>query len=157
MFILTQWRYYSDLHWNIPQCYPEGFVQVEWNGGGKGVGNTIVNMKALLSFSLSYLLPSLSQENCTQSFTTLTCYAPPLDSYLSGPGVSLFPGVNYTIVMDGAPGPNLTIGVVPNPVFTSINPGDRNQTSGSVKSIAVLVSSTEMCLLVLTCMHLIIH
>ena len=41
--------------------------------------------------------------------------------------------------MDEAPGPNLTIGVVPNPVFTSINPGDRNQTSGSVKSITIIV------------------
>ena len=36
----------------------------------------------------------------------------------------LFPGINYTIMMDGAPGPvgdPLKIGVVPNPVFTSIN------------------------------------
>ena len=63
--------------------------------------------------------------------------------------MSLFPGVNYTIVMDGAPGPNLAIGVVPNPVFTSINPNDMIQTSGSVKGIAIFVSSTEMSLLVL--------
>ena len=53
--------------------------------------------------------------------------------------MSLFPGVNYTIVMDGAPGPNLTIGVVPNPVFTSINMDDITQVIGSVKVIRINV------------------
>ena len=54
----------------------------------------------------------------------------------------LFPGINYTIMMDGAPGPvgdPLKIGVVPNPVFTSINPDDQKQISGSVKSITIIV------------------
>ena len=53
--------------------------------------------------------------------------------------MSLFPGVNYTIVMDGAPGPNLTIGAVPNPVFTSINTNDITQVIGSVKVIRINV------------------
>ena len=53
--------------------------------------------------------------------------------------MSLFPGVNYTIVMDGAPGPNLTIGVVPNPVFTSIKMDDITQVIGSVKVIRINV------------------
>ena len=45
-------------------------------------------------------------------------------------------------MMDGAPGPvgdPLKIGVVPNPVFTSINPDDQKQISGSVKSITIIV------------------
>ena len=50
--------------------------------------------------------------------------------------MSLF---NYTIVMDGAPGPNLAIGVVPNPVFTSININDITQVIGSVKVIRINV------------------
>ena len=53
--------------------------------------------------------------------------------------MSLFPGVNYTIVMDGASGPNLAIGVVPNPVFTSINMDDLNQLIGSVRIIRINV------------------
>ena len=58
----------------------------------------------------------------------------------------LFPGINYTIMMDGAPGPvedPLKIGVVPNPVFTTINPDDQKQISGSVKSIAIIVCDTS--------------
>ena len=55
--------------------------------------------------------------------------------------MSLFPGVNYTIVMDGAPGPNLTIGVVPNPVFTSININDITQVIGSVRIIRINVGN----------------
>ena len=54
----------------------------------------------------------------------------------------LFPGINYTIMMDGAPGPvddPLKIGVVPNPVFTSINIDDLTQTIGSVKIIRINV------------------
>ena len=54
----------------------------------------------------------------------------------------LFPGINYTIKMDGAPGPvgdPLKIGVVPNPVFTSINNDDLTQTIGSVKIIRINV------------------
>ena len=54
----------------------------------------------------------------------------------------LFPGINYTIMMDGAPGPvgdPLKIGVVPNPVFTSINKDDLTQTIGSVKIIRINV------------------
>ena len=54
----------------------------------------------------------------------------------------LFPGINYTIMMDGAPGPvgdPLKIGVVPNPVFSSINKDDLTQTSGSVKTIRINV------------------
>ena len=54
----------------------------------------------------------------------------------------LFPGINYTIMMDGAPGPvgdPLKIGVVPNPVFTSINKDDLTQTIGSAKIIRIYV------------------
>ena len=54
----------------------------------------------------------------------------------------LFPGINYTIMMDGAPGlvgDPLKIGVVPNPVFTSINKDDLTQTIGSVKIIRINV------------------
>ena len=54
----------------------------------------------------------------------------------------LFPGINYTIMMDGAPGPvgdPLKIGVVPNPVFTSINKNDLIQMIGSVKFIRINV------------------
>ena len=54
----------------------------------------------------------------------------------------LFPGINYTIMMDGAPGPvrdPLKIGVVPNPVFLSIHKDDLTQTSGSVKTIRINV------------------
>ena len=54
----------------------------------------------------------------------------------------LFPGINYTIMMDGAPGPvggPLKIGVVPNPVFTSINKDDLTQIIGSVKIIRINV------------------
>ena len=65
-----------------------------------------------------------------------------MGSDLSGPGVYLFPGINYTIMMDGAPGPvgdPLKIGVVPNPVFTSINKDDLTQMIGSVKIIRINV------------------
>eukprot|EP00731_Ephydatia_muelleri_P021558 Em0014g149a len=72
---------------------------------------------------------------CDQTFTTLKCYAPPLGS--NPIGSSLSPGVDYTIVMDGAPGPNIFIGVVPNPVFTSINPNDLTQVIGSAKIIRI--------------------
>eukprot|EP00731_Ephydatia_muelleri_P021675 Em0014g266a len=75
---------------------------------------------------------------CIQTFTTLKCYAPPLDS--NPIGSSLSPGVDYTIVMDGAPGPvgdPLKIAVVSNPIFTSINPNDLIQTVGSVKIIRI--------------------
>ena len=54
----------------------------------------------------------------------------------------LFPGINYTIMMDGAPGPvgdPLKIGVVPNPIFTSINKDDLTLTIGSVKIIRITV------------------
>ena len=54
----------------------------------------------------------------------------------------LFPGINYTIMMDGAPGPvgdPLKIGVVPNPVFISVNKDDLTQTIGSVKIIRMNV------------------
>ena len=54
----------------------------------------------------------------------------------------LFPGINYTIMMDGAPGSvgdPLIIGVVPNPVFTSINKDDLTRTIGSVKIIRINV------------------
>ena len=54
----------------------------------------------------------------------------------------LFPGINYTIMMDGAPGPvgdPLKIGVVPNPVFTSIHKDDLTLTVGSVKIIRINV------------------
>eukprot|EP00731_Ephydatia_muelleri_P021568 Em0014g159a len=74
---------------------------------------------------------------CNQTFTTLKCYAPPLGLYPSGPGVYLLPCINYTIVMDGAPGPNIFIGVVPYPVFTSINPNDLTQEVGSAKIIRI--------------------
>ena len=50
----------------------------------------------------------------------------------------LFPGINYTIMMDGAPGSvgdPLKIGVVPNPVFTSINKDDLTQMIGSIVRI----------------------
>ena len=80
---------------------------------------------------------------CNQTFTSLKCYAPPLGSSLSGQGVYLFPGINYTIMMDGALGPvgdPLKIGVVPNPVFTSIDKDDLTQTIGSVKMIRINVS-----------------
>ncbi|KAL5475125.1 hypothetical protein EMCRGX_G027184 [Ephydatia muelleri] len=75
---------------------------------------------------------------CIQTFTTLKCYAPPVGS--SPIGSSLSPGVDYTIVMDGAPGPvgdPLKIAVVSNPIFTSINPNDLMQTVGSVKIIRI--------------------
>ena len=45
-------------------------------------------------------------------------------------------------MMDGAPGPvgdPLKIGMVPNPVFITINPDDQKQISGSVKSITIIV------------------
>ena len=54
----------------------------------------------------------------------------------------LFPGINYTIMMDGAPGPvgdPLKIGVVPNPVFTSINKDDLTQMIVSAKIIRINV------------------
>ena len=54
----------------------------------------------------------------------------------------LFPSINYTIKMDGAPGPvgdPLKIGVVPNPVFASIRKDDLTQMIGSVKIIRILV------------------
>ena len=54
----------------------------------------------------------------------------------------LFPGINYTIMMDGAPGPvgdPLKIGVVPNPVFISVNKDDLTQTICSVKIIRMNV------------------
>ena len=51
----------------------------------------------------------------------------------------LLPCINYTIVMDRAPGPNIFIGVVPNPVFTSINPNDLTQEIGSAKIIRINV------------------
>ena len=54
----------------------------------------------------------------------------------------LFPGINYTIMMDGAPGPvgdPLKIGVVPNPVFISVSKDDLTQTIGSVKIIRMNV------------------
>ena len=54
----------------------------------------------------------------------------------------LFPGINYTIMMDGAPGPvgdPLKIGVVPNPVFISINKDDLTQTIDSVKILRINV------------------
>ena len=57
----------------------------------------------------------------------------------------LFPGINYTIMMDGAPGPvgdPLKIGVVPNPVFTSINKDDLTQMIGAVKIIRINVGDT---------------
>ena len=57
----------------------------------------------------------------------------------------LFPGINYTIMMDGAPGPvgdPLKIEVVPNPVFTSINKDDLTQMIGSVKIIRINVGDT---------------
>eukprot|EP00731_Ephydatia_muelleri_P021674 Em0014g265a len=76
---------------------------------------------------------------CNQTFTTLKCYAPPLGS--NPIGSSLSPGVDYTIVMDGAPGPvgdPLKIAVVPNPNFTSINSADQKQIIGSVKSIIII-------------------
>ncbi|KAL5475057.1 hypothetical protein EMCRGX_G027105 [Ephydatia muelleri] len=72
---------------------------------------------------------------CNQTFTTLKCYAPPLG--LNPIGSSLSPGVDYTIVMDGAPEPYIFIGVVPNPVFTSINPNDLTQVIGSAKIIRI--------------------
>ncbi|KAL5475131.1 hypothetical protein EMCRGX_G027190 [Ephydatia muelleri] len=75
---------------------------------------------------------------CNQTFTTLKCYAPPLGSNLIGS--SLSPGVDYTIVMDGAPGPvgdPLKIAVVSNPIFTSINPNDLTQVIGSAKIIRI--------------------
>ncbi|KAL5475134.1 hypothetical protein EMCRGX_G027193 [Ephydatia muelleri] len=75
---------------------------------------------------------------CIQTFTTLKCYAPPVGS--NPIGSSLSPGVDYTIVMDGAPGPvgdPLKIAVVSNPSFTSINPNDLIQTVGSVKIIRI--------------------
>ncbi|KAL5475138.1 hypothetical protein EMCRGX_G027197 [Ephydatia muelleri] len=76
---------------------------------------------------------------CNQTFTTLKCYAPPLGS--NPIGSSLSPGVDYTIVMDGAPGPvgnPLKITVFPNPNFTSINSADQKQIIGSVKSITII-------------------
>ena len=54
----------------------------------------------------------------------------------------LFPGINYTIMMDGAPGPvgdPLKIGVVPNPVFISIHKDDLTQTIDSVKILRINV------------------
>ena len=58
--------------------------------------------------------------------------------------MSLFPGVNYTIVMDGAPGPTLTIGVVPNPVFTSININDMNVYSQPVNITGIRINVGDM-------------
>eukprot|EP00731_Ephydatia_muelleri_P001990 Em0001g1990a len=75
---------------------------------------------------------------CNQTFTTLKCYAPSLSSDPTGPNVYLFPDFNYTIVMDGAPGPPQKIEVVPNPKFTSINLVDQNQIIGSVRSISIM-------------------
>ena len=67
----------------------------------------------------------------------------------------LFPGINYTIMMDGAPGPvgdPLKIGVVPNPVFSSINKDDLTQTIGSVKIIRINVGD----LVVITVMEVMV-
>ena len=81
---------------------------------------------------------------CNQTFTTLKCYAPSLSSDPTGPNVYLSPDFNYTIVMDGAPGPPQKIEVVPNPKFTSINLVDQNQIIGSVRSISIMVSLIQM-------------
>ena len=52
----------------------------------------------------------------------------------------LVAGVNYTIVMEGVPGPvgdSLNLAVYPDPVFLSIRVEDQIQTAGSAKPIRI--------------------
>ena len=52
----------------------------------------------------------------------------------------LVAGVDYTIVMEGVPGPvgdSLNLAVYPDPVFSSIRDEDQSQTAGSVKPIRI--------------------
>ena len=52
----------------------------------------------------------------------------------------LVAGVDYTIVMEGVPGPvgdSLKLAVYPDPVFLSIREDDQSQTAGSVKPIRI--------------------
>ena len=52
----------------------------------------------------------------------------------------LVAGVDYTIVMEGVPGPvgdSLNLAVFPDPVFLSIREDDQTQTAGSVKPIRI--------------------
>eukprot|EP00731_Ephydatia_muelleri_P021662 Em0014g253a len=103
--------YHSDLQWNIPQCLSEGFVGDKWNGRNLSMYPDLHHSQVLCS----------------------TLGSNPI-------GSSLSPGVDYTIVMDGAPGPvgdPLKIAVVSNPIFNSINPNDLMQTVGSVKIIRI--------------------
>ncbi|KAL5476078.1 hypothetical protein EMCRGX_G025983 [Ephydatia muelleri] len=54
--------------------------------------------------------------------------------------VYLVAGVDYTIVMEGVPGPvgdSLNLAVYPDPVFSSIRDEDQSQTAGSVKPIRI--------------------
>ena len=55
-------------------------------------------------------------------------------------GSSLSPGIDYTIVMDGAPGPVRDCSGLKS-VFTSVNLNDHMQTVGSVKIIRSIVSN----------------
>eukprot|EP00731_Ephydatia_muelleri_P030200 Em0021g723a len=82
-----------------------------------------------------------STSECEQKFGTLKCIAPPLGPIdFIGPDVYLVAGVNYTIVMEGVPGPvgdSLNLAVYPDPVFLSIRVEDQIQTAGSVKPIRI--------------------
>ena len=61
----------------------------------------------------------------------------------------LVAGVDYTIVMEGVPGPvgdSLNLAVYPDPVFSSIRDEDQIQTVGSVKPIRIDVGiKSDIC------------
>ena len=61
----------------------------------------------------------------------------------------LVAGVDYTIVMEGVPGPvgdSLNLAVYPDPVFLSIKDNDQKQTAGSVKPIRINVGTKSFTL-----------
>lgn len=61
----------------------------------------------------------------------------------------LVAGIDYTIVMDGVPGPvgdYLKITVYPDPVLLSIRDDDQTQTAGNVKTIRIDVRASSHCI-----------
>ncbi|KAL5476059.1 hypothetical protein EMCRGX_G025961 [Ephydatia muelleri] len=88
-----------------------------------------------------FVVTNGSTSECEQISGTLKCIAPPLGPIeFIGPDVYLVAGVDYTIVMEGVPGPvgdSLNLAVYPDPVFLSIKDNDQKQTAGSVKPIRI--------------------
>ncbi|KAL5476074.1 hypothetical protein EMCRGX_G025977 [Ephydatia muelleri] len=88
-----------------------------------------------------FVVTNGNTSECEQHFGRLICIAPPLGPIdFFGPAVYLVAGVDYTIVMEGVPGPvgdSLNLAVFPDPVFLSIREDDQTQTAGSVKPIRI--------------------